>query len=59
MAFIFGVLVLIMLLAGPDDTGVGRLGMVAGAFVLIVLSLPLRKGVAIAVDIWIDPTKDP
>jgi hypothetical protein len=57
-AFLTGVLILVMLLTKVSDVFLGQLVVGAVGFILIVLSLPLRKSLALAIDyIW--HTKSP
>lgn len=61
-AGITGVIVVVMLLATPADTVIGRIALVAAAMVLIVGTLPTRKALGIAVDYlaerWWNPPRD-
>lgn len=62
-AGITGLIVVVMLLATPADTVVGRIVLVAAAIALIVGTLPTRKGIGIAIDYlaerwWSPPQKD-
>jgi uncharacterized protein (DUF983 family) len=47
-----GVVVVIMILVRPANLLLGRVGVVAIALTLIVASLPVRKGIAIAIN-WL------
>lgn len=49
-AMLTGVIVILMFLIRPANLWLGRLVVFATALVLIVLSLPYRKGIALAID---------
>ncbi|HYC00817.1 MAG TPA: DUF983 domain-containing protein [Candidatus Limnocylindrales bacterium] len=50
-----GVVVIAMLLVQPDNLLVGNTLLILGATAAIVLTLPYRKGVAVALSYWLDP----
>ncbi|HYC54916.1 MAG TPA: DUF983 domain-containing protein [Candidatus Binatia bacterium] len=50
-----GVIVILMLLVRPASLMVGNLVLVVVATAAIVLTLPYRKGVAVALSYWLDP----
>lgn len=58
MALLVGVLGVGAFFIRPADPIAGRIGMFAGALLVILGSLPLRKGLAIAFDIFIDPDRE-
>jgi len=49
-AFLTGLVIIVMLLLHPTSVWVGRLGLGGGAIGLIIATLPLRKGIAVALD---------
>ncbi|MEM7230565.1 MAG: DUF983 domain-containing protein [Planctomycetota bacterium] len=55
MAGIVGLLIIVILLFVPSNLAFGRVGLMAVAIGTIVLTLPPRKGIAMALDIVFDP----
>ncbi|MCB0417691.1 MAG: DUF983 domain-containing protein [Bdellovibrionaceae bacterium] len=53
-AFITGLFILVMVLMTPANHDMGRAGLAAGALLTIVLTVPRRKGMAIAIDYLVD-----
>lgn len=51
-AFLTGLFILLMFWILPADQTGGRIILLVGALALMVLSLPYRKGVALALEYW-------
>lgn len=55
MAALVGVMVAIMWIFPARNIFAGQIVVLAAAFAVLVLTLPHRKGMAIAIDILVDP----
>lgn len=52
-AFLTGLVVALMVFWTPANQGWARWGVVGGALLLILLTLPSRKGMALALELWL------
>ncbi|MEZ4751197.1 MAG: DUF983 domain-containing protein [Bdellovibrionota bacterium] len=53
-AFITGIFILVMVMITPANHNLWRAGFAVGALLTIVLTVPRRKGLAIAIDYLVD-----
>jgi uncharacterized protein (DUF983 family) len=57
-AALTGILIVIMFFIRPTEIWLGQMGIGLAAIVLILLTVPMRKGLALAIDYWFFPNKD-